>query len=233
LRPTPKQTKKKKKMTIFAKCKACGENNIQITTGSTGKPLIECPKCGGQNVVEDKQSQLTTFYEINEDSCPNQKNGPSKKKMKLVPTETVQEDVNTEEKEKEKQTEVEKEKPKSKPKKYVFGANVNKKPILVIEPKKIEESKKPKQVRSRKSNNTGTNKEGNSLSALGSQVCWKCDIRFDDLLKFQNNEIKQAFFCPKCGVPQTFQCEKCVFLNSLVFDFCIGCGKKPVCLTME
>ncbi len=216
-----------------ATCISCGQEDIEISSGPTGKPLIDCPQCGSQNVIEQNQSQLTCFYKMNvKNSTKKSSRSRNVKKEekhieehKADPNEEHKDDQDNEEKKDEDITESE------------SGETT----VLQTKPKKkrkINEKNnenKPKHTRISKSivpSKNQRSKKQNDLHAIMPNQCWKCDAQFN-FISFKENHITSPFFCCNCGIPQTFQCKKCHFMNSLLFDFCIFCGQKPIAPNKE
>jgi hypothetical protein len=253
-----------------ARCKACGTQDIEITAGPTGKPLIECPTCGGQNVVEENQSQLTKYFDImGPKSLTSKRSSKRTKKadIPLSPTPPVaienveiselpetneliienvenndmKEDVVPEdfgeatESEPDVESKVANE---SKPKKR---QKLSLPPAKKI-PAKQQQTKmppKPRQPRTRTSKPKLEPKlepeqvKNSFYHCIPPTQCWKCDVELSSYIKFESDQLTQAFFCFECGVPQTFQCENCNFIHSLHFNYCVQCGQKPSCPTQE
>jgi len=239
-----------------AHCKECGEKNIKITAGPTGKPLIDCPKCNGKNVLEDGQTELTTYF-IGKEKDTSRRGSKSKNEkkqgkkqgiiVKKLYVEHEQSDENQALPEHNLETIVE-EALKS----YQELEDQEERKIVEehVSPRKRSRkssvdatTKKPRQRRNKQEpeidcvQNSTSNCNGaestvktcdNSIfNVLVHTKCWNCHVVLSNHIEFPKNHLTREFFCPYCGVPQTFICS-CGILNSLVANYCMGCGTKPI-----
>jgi phage FluMu protein Com len=218
-----------------ATCRKCGQKNIEISAGPTGKPLIDCPKCKSTNVLEENQTELTTYFPGNE------KLNRVKKARLAVESITDLElgKIVSQERKCYEELETALVETKPIPKKLSIsqmmkerGAIIHSTPISIPSKKarrksnrsKVEEEEEPKTETKLISTKP--------FQLLVQPQCWSCNILFNCRIIFENNFLTHSFFCPKCGVPQTFNCE-CGLLNPLHFDFCVRCARQPILADFE